>query len=524
MNRRVWRDCALPIVLTALLAGTPMAMAAPASAPGGALLRALLAGEFARQGGDAPAAAAWRLEAARLAEDPGLAALAVSAAIDADDADRAAAALARWTEIEPSSPVRDTLALRFHLVQGDLDPAVDTARRVLARAEGGRQVAAALARPYPDDGVMARAALRALLLPPPEANRIEEWLALAGAAQRLGDDVLAGQWIDALVARFPDDPRAGLLRAERLGQAGRRDAARTEVRRVLGRSDLTAEQRRIAAEALALLGDPAGAAQALSRGPQDAQTFGSRAAWLARAGRLDSLRTLLLEVEAAALAAPEAPALSLLAGEVAERVQAWPDAERWYRRVDRGEAGQRARLRLGVVLGRQGRVDEAQAVWSALQADEAADGALRRDAFLAESDLRESRGDRAGAAAVLARCLAVLEDDPGLRVARARLSRAAGRIGEAEAELRDILARDPRHAPALRALGALLLGERRPRDAEAVLARAWAEEPGAPTAAAWGEALWLAGDRDAALRAWQRGRDLDPTDPVLADTVRRYGR
>jgi tetratricopeptide (TPR) repeat protein len=524
MNRRSRRDRALPLVLTALLMGASMAMAASTSASGDSLLGALLAGEFARQGGDASAAAAWQLEAARLAEDPGLAAAAVAAAIDADDAGRAAAALARWAEIEPSSPARDALALRFHLVQGDLDPAVETARRVLARADGARQVAGALVRPYPDGGVMARAALRALLVPAPAANRIEDWLALAGAAQRLGDTALAGQWIDALVARFPDDPRAGLLRAERLGRAGRRDAARTEVRRVLARADLTLEQRRIAAEALALLGDPAGAAQALARGPQDAQTFASRAAWLARAGRLESLRNLALEVEAAALAAPAAPALSLLAGEVAERVQAWPDAERWYRRVDRGEAGQRARLRLGVVLGRQGRIDEAQAVWSALQTEESADGALRRDAFLAESDLRESFGDRPGAAAVLARGLAVLEDDPGLRVARARLARAAGRTAEAEAELHDILARDPRHAPALRALGALLLAERRPRDAEAVLARAWAEEPGAPTAAAWGEALWLAGDRDAALRAWQRGRELDPTDPVLADTVRRYGR
>lgn len=531
------RPRSLPTALVGVLLVLPLGVgAAPAagspvvSSTGMSAVRTpdplltLLAAEFARQTGDRDAAAAWQLVAAQAGLDPGLAALALLAALDADDADRAEQALVRWATLEPESAARDAIALRFHLAQGELELAVETARRLLARPEGVRAVVAALNRPYADRGVMARAALRSLLLAEPAPLRIEDWLALAGSAQELGDRVLAGQWIDALVQRFPDDPRAGLLRAERLGRAGQRDAARAEVRRVLARQDLARDQRRIAAEALAVLGDPVGAAQALGQGPQEIQSLTARAAWLVRAGRLDALGMLALEVEAVALAAPHEPALALLAGEIAERLQDWSSAERWYRRVDRGEAGQRARLRLGVVLSRQGRVAEARAVLAALQADEQADGALRRDAFLAEADQAESRGDRAGAAVVLGRGLAVLEDDPGLRVARARLARSGGRVAEAEAELRDILARDPRHAPALRALGALLLAERRPRDAEAVLARAWIEEPDAPTAAVWGEALWLAGDRDAALRAWQRGRELDPSDPVLADTVRRYGR
>ena len=37
--------------------------------------------------------------------------------------------------------------------------------------------------------------------------------------------------------RFPTDPRAGLLRAERLTQRGEREAARAEVRLVLSRGD-----------------------------------------------------------------------------------------------------------------------------------------------------------------------------------------------------------------------------------------------------------------------------------------------
>lgn len=86
-----------------------------------------------------------------------------------------------------------------------------------------------------------------------------------------------------------------------------------------------------------------------------------------------------------------------------------------------------------------------------------------------------------------------------------------------------MLARDAGHAGALRALGALLLSRGRPADAEPLFALAWTTEPGAPTAAAWGESLWLLGRTAEARAAWQRGKALDPADPVLADTLGRYG-
>jgi hypothetical protein len=38
-----------------------------------------------------------------------------------------------------------------------------------------------------------------------------------------------------------------------------------------------------------------------------------------------------------------------------------------------------------------------------------------------------------------------------------------------------------------------------------------------------GESLWLLGRTADAREAWQRGRRLDPADPVLVDTLERYG-
>lgn len=526
MKHRRW--CPLVLPLAALLSTGPIAstkgVAAPLAPP---VLEALLAAEFAREGGDAGASAAWSLAAARASDRPVLAALAAEAALQAGDAPRAAAALSRWQALAPGSAARDALALRFHVVQGDDEQAVQAALRLLVDPAGVPAVATALEAPYPDGGVMSRAVLRGLLDAPAFPVRVEAWLSMAGLAQRLGDAALSARWVDGLVARFPADPRAGLLHAERLTRLGERDAARAEVRRVLSSPGLPPEQRRIAAEALAVLGDPAAAAAAMATGPQDARSFGLRSTWLARAGDLDGLRRLLAEAQALATPAAVAaePALPLLLGEIAERLQDWPAAERWYRRLGDGggEAADRARLRLGVVLARQQREDEALSTLRALQQDEAADGGARRDAFIAEADHFEARRRRDDAEAALGRGLAVLEDDPALRVARARVARNAGRVADAEADLREVLSRDAGHAGALRALGALQLARGQPSEAEPLFARAWAAEPGAPTAAAWGESLWLLGRTAEARAAWRRGRDLDPADPVLVDTLERYG-
>jgi uncharacterized protein HemY len=122
MNRRSWSPFALP--LAALLSLGPVAPSAShAAAMPPEVLEALLAAEFARVGGDAQAAAAHALVAAQASPDVVLAERAVESALEAGDTFRAAAALERWTQLQPQSTRRDALALRFHIVQGDDDRA-----------------------------------------------------------------------------------------------------------------------------------------------------------------------------------------------------------------------------------------------------------------------------------------------------------------------------------------------------------------------------------------------------------------
>ena len=52
--------------------------------------------------------------------------------------------------------------------------------------------------------------------------------------------------------------------------------------------------------------------------------------------------------------------------------------------------------------------------------------------------------------------------------------------------------------------------------------RAYFLYPSAEIAAHLGEVLWVRGERDKARDIWRAGRDKDPNDTVLVDTLKRF--
>ena len=54
------------------------------------------------------------------------------------------------------------------------------------------------------------------------------------------------------------------------------------------------------------------------------------------------------------------------------------------------------------------------------------------------------------------------------------------------------------------------------------LQRAYFLYPSAEIAAHLGEVLWVRGERDKARDVWRAGRDKDPNDTVLVDTLKRF--
>jgi hypothetical protein len=147
------------------------------------------------------------------------------------------------------------------------------------------------------------------------------------------------------------------------------------------------------------------------------------------------------------------PARQLLLGQIAEVRSDWPAAERWYRGIAGGRERDRARLRVAVMLERQGKA-AAGAQWlRELQGDSALDGEDRRDAFLYEAELWARADDDAQSLAAFARGLEMFQDDPVLLYGRAMQHVRRDRVDAGLGDLHRILEVDGDHAEALNAYG-----------------------------------------------------------------------
>ncbi|TVS18097.1 MAG: hypothetical protein EA417_04445 [Gammaproteobacteria bacterium] len=160
------------------------------------------------------------------------------------------------------------------------------------------------------------------------------------------------------------------------------------------------------------------------------------------------------------------------------------------------------------------------------------------------------------ALAVLDDALLAHPDDTELRYTRALARKRVDDIAGLEADLRHVLAREPRNAMALNALG-YVLADRTDRFQEAkelieqalamrpdepayidslgwveyrlgnharaleLLEQAYAAMPDHEVAAHLGEVLWVTGDSEAAVQVWTEGLELEPDSRILAETMQR---
>lgn len=546
MNRR---PCLLLVLLLALAGPADAAVAPP--------IADVMAGEFALQQGDLKTAARYYLLAAQVSPDAGVAERATRLAVLADEPALAGRALERWRTLAPESLPMRAASVSLALRLGEHESAMEEVRSLLGDAgdEGFQILLAVLSQARGDEAVIARSVMREMrresLLPP----SLPAWLQFAGMARRLDDRALSDEIVEAGLARFPDDPRARLLRASRLRESGRNDEAREALFALRDSGDLPDELRRPAAGELARLGEFQTAAALLAKGPQDDGTYGQRAGWLISAEDMPGLQALYREVES--LAAAPSPQRRLLLGHLAEALGRWQDAERWYGAVARGAGHDLAMLRRAHALDQLERVQDALDVLNELQADDSADGERRRDSYLFESELLERRGRLDEAQAVFDSGLQVFEDDPVLLYGRAMLHERGNRIDAALADLRRIIDENPADAQALNAYG-YTLADRGGRYAEALpylerayalapesapvidslgwvsyrlgrearalelLQQAWAKLKDAEIAAHLGEVLWAAGRQDEARRIWRAGSEIDADNAALRRALETY--
>lgn len=224
-----------------------------------------------------------------------------------------------------------------------------------------------------------------------------------------------------------------------------------------------------------------------------------------------------------------------------------------YARVGSGQQLLDATLRRANMLGRLGRLPDARVTLEQLRRQYPQ---LSVRFFLAEGQMLTDAGELDDARMTYDRALAEFPGQADLLYGRSLVHERLGNIGQAEVDLRALLATEPSDARALNALGFMLtvhsnrldeaetliakalaltpeepsvidsmgwlrFRQGRPNEALSLLAKAYEAFPDPEVAAHYGEALWATGDHARAEAILHRALEATPDHPVLRDTLKR---
>lgn len=545
-------------VLALMLAGTATAREPKFSSPEAAAQYHIMVGELAAQRQQPELAATEFLKALEVVPDPELAMRAASLALAARNEPLALKAARRWQALAPGEMDPREAVARLALRAGDRAEALAQCRAIIDGHAGGpdegfRQAAQVLAQEggKRDDALAIMAQLLAQHPQRPGAHYAQSLLALrfnelplaekaAREALRLkGSDrdtllLLTGVLVKKGDIAGADRTMAELLKVDgspelRMGyarlllEAERQDEARKQFERVLADKPDSAEAR-YALGLLALEQQQFDAAEPHFRALLASTELRQRAIYYL--GRIEEVRNRPAE------------------------------ALKWYEQVTEGEQALDALMRRAVVLGKLGRLDEGRALMARMRREMPMFGTRF---YLAEGELLLEAGAGPQALALYEQALKEIPDDADLLYGRSLVHERLKNLGQAEADLRRILAKDKDDARAMNALGYMLVVhttrfdearklisralELTPDDAAVIDSMAWVEYrqgrvqearsllekafdkvPDPEIAAHLGEVLWVLGEKDRARQIWDQALTRDPGHRVLKETMERLTR
>jgi tetratricopeptide (TPR) repeat protein len=521
------------------------------------VMRETLAAEFATQQGRLKEGAQSYLNAARAADDGVLAERATRLALLADEDDIAKQALVIWKRHPTANTSTfDMAELSLALRESRVSEATRLASRLIAQKDqqGWRYALLVLSSGSRKVAVSAEV-LKKLADTNALPTQLDPWLAFAGLAQRLGEPELARRMVAEVVTRFPTEPRVQLLRASQLRDEGRIEEARAVLTSVEKNASTNSRLRILVANEYDLNGDPLSAARVMATGTQDDDTYGLRAAMLAKAEDDAALAKLYQEINARP---QKSQRLMLILGSVDETLKRFPQATAWYEKIVDPDWREPAQIRLANILFETKKTAQAYGAVKTLQSDPRVSDNGRRDAFVLEAEFRQKEKDGPGEIEAYNRGLAAMPDDNALLYARGLAWERLDRIDKAESDLRAILATEPENTMALNALGytladrttryaeALQLNDRarlaepsnaaiidsygwvlyrlgRTREALPHLRHAFALQRDAEIAAHIAEVLWKLGQREEAKTWIATAKKIDPENRALRRAIELIG-
>ncbi|WP_295541723.1 tetratricopeptide repeat protein [uncultured Thiohalocapsa sp.] len=542
----------------AAAAGTAAATQADGDAPPALtadLIYSVLVGEVAAQRSDQETAFIHYLEAARLARDPALAALAARAALALGDPQAGERAVDLWQALDPESLKARQIAAYVQIEAqsraGTLAALRELVRLTPADQQPYMQVAQLLARV--EDAAQRLDLMQVLIVD--AADNADAQFALATLAAAADDDTLARAAAQRAAELRPGWAEPRVFQVQLLVTAGERRAAAELLDGFLADTERHAKELMLLRAQLYIDADEYEPALALfdsllADDPAQPDVLFTAAVLALEVDALEQARRYLTRLDELGRRGDD---VAFLFGQLEERAGNTDAALGWYAKVDGPNATDAAvRIaRLHAAAGDLSRArDKLQQLRDRLPDDTAT-------LYLIEGELLRQHDAEQQALTIYDQALAAQPDNSDLRYARAMTAVGLDRLELLESDLRHIIAQDPEHADALNALGYTLADRtNRLTEAHALIERALALNPDEPAikdsmgwvlyrmgqpaaaepylrdalesafdpeiAAHLGEVLWALGRQDEARAIWDRALEADPDHEYLLRVLGKH--
>ncbi|KDP85783.1 hypothetical protein CF70_011810 [Cupriavidus sp. SK-3] len=548
----------------------PPKMPLPAVPLSADILYRVLAAEISAQRGVVGPAYQTYLELARNTRDPRFAQRATEIAFNARSAQQALDAARLWTELAPTSAGARQVLSTLLVLSGRWDEAEPLLALQLNgvppshRPEAILQMQQQLSRT--SDPAGAAALLQRLTAS--DARSAETHLALARAKEAAGDIPGALAELDEAQRIRPDYEAAALMAAE-LRADSAPDEAIAGLKSFVGRAPASVNGH-ITLARLYLQQNDLQAARAEFEtlrkiAPKDPRVPLALGLTSLQSKRYDEAEQYLKEYLQLAEQVPAASpdiAYQYLA-QIAEEKKDYPAAVAWLDRIDDSRLAPAAAVKRAQLLGRMGKLDDAQAVFNDMLADAEdiaePDQRAQRMTAIRQAEVGMLIDAKAydRARKVLEERVAAEPDNSDWVYELAMLDEREKRYDSMEKRLRRVIAMQPDAKQGYNALGYSLadrnvrlpealqllekasalgpddpyimdslawvkfrLGQLQP--AAELLRNAYAKAPEAEIGAHLGEVLWQLGQQDEARKTWNEAAKIEPDNVILIDTLRRY--
>ncbi len=520
------------------------------------ILYRILVAEIAGQRNQLDISVSNYLELAYLTRDPELAGRATRVAVYARDDTAAKEAARLWIEIDPDNSDAHQVLAVIAVRQDETDKALEHLGIVLKSSGQGTSlsqqlwmVANLLGREK--DRVNVKAILEELIVG--ERDNPDVLFAYAQVLTRLAELTRAREVLERVLLLMPENENAAMAYVAVLNRQGHENEALLWLQNLLREDEDNFNLRIFYARFLTDLerfGDAREQFEILTaQDPKNSNVLLSLGLLCLQQNKLDDAESYFIRLSETQGHADDA---GYYLGRIAEEKSDFQKAGDWYQGVSSGNNYFDAQMRVGVLLGKQNKLEEARTHLSGIK--------TRNDQEInilvqVEAEMLSNARRYEDALVIYDKALQD-EYDADLLYSRAMLAEKMDRLDILERDLRAILAEDPKNARALNALGYTLADRtsrydeaheyirqaleispndfyildsmgwvlyRQGRLDEAIefLDKALAARNDPEIAAHLGEVLWVRGDKEAAQEVWDTALEQTPDDDRLRKVINR---